>query len=82
MLVSNIRLKNWRNFQSLDLPLRDVTYVLGPNASGKSNLLDALRFLRDVGKHFTVNQMTAKDSVRSRIESEVAGRHCRAGWHF
>jgi tyrosyl-tRNA synthetase len=27
-------------------------------------------FLRDVGKHFTVNQMIAKDSVRSRIESE------------
>lgn len=50
MLISNIRLKNWRNFQSLDLPLRDVSYVLGPNASGKSNLLDALRFLRDVSK--------------------------------
>jgi predicted ATPase len=50
MLISKIRLKNWRNFQSLDLPLRDVTYVLGPNAAGKSNLLDALRFLRDVGK--------------------------------
>ncbi|MFZ4810903.1 MAG: tyrosine--tRNA ligase [Ilumatobacteraceae bacterium] len=29
-----------------------------------------LSFLRDVGKHFTVNQMMAKDSVRSRIESE------------
>ncbi|WP_372825775.1 AAA family ATPase [Polaromonas sp.] len=50
MLISNIRLKNWRNFQSLDLPLRDVSYVLGPNAIGKSNLLDALRFLRDVSK--------------------------------
>ena len=50
MLISNIRLKNWRNFRSLDLPLRDVSYVLGPNASGKSNLLDALRFLRDVSK--------------------------------
>jgi predicted ATPase len=50
MLLSNIRLKNWRNFRSLDLPLRDVSYVLGPNASGKSNLLDALRFLRDVSK--------------------------------
>lgn len=50
MLISNIRLKNWRNFQSLDLPLRDVSYVLGPNAAGKSNLLDALRFLRDVSK--------------------------------
>jgi predicted ATPase len=30
MLISNIKLKNWRNFQSLDLPLRDVSYVLGP----------------------------------------------------
>ena len=50
MLLTNIRLKNWRNFQTLDLPLRGVSYVLGPNASGKSNLLDALRFLRDVSK--------------------------------
>lgn len=50
MLLSHIRLKNWRNFQALDVPLRPVTYVLGPNASGKSNLLDALRFLRDVSK--------------------------------
>ena len=32
--------------------------------------ITALDFLRDVGKHFTVNQMIAKDSVRSRIESE------------
>jgi tyrosyl-tRNA synthetase len=29
-----------------------------------------LEFLRDVGKHFTINQMMAKDSVRSRIDSE------------
>ena len=32
--------------------------------------LTLLEFLREVGKHFTVNQMTAKDSVRSRMESE------------
>ena len=29
-----------------------------------------LDFLRDVGKHMTVNQMVAKDSVRSRMESD------------
>lgn len=29
-----------------------------------------LEFLRDVGKHFTVNQMVAKESVRARMESE------------
>ncbi len=31
--------------------------------------LSALEFLRDVGKHFSVNQMLAKDSVSSRLES-------------
>jgi len=32
-----------------------------------------LDFLRDVGKHFPVNVMMAKDSVRSRLEREGAG---------
>jgi predicted ATPase len=50
MLVTRLKLKNWRNFRALDVPLREVSYLLGPNASGKSNLLDALRFLRDVSK--------------------------------
>jgi tyrosyl-tRNA synthetase len=34
---------------------------------GKLNLLE---FLRDTGKHFTINYMMAKDSVKSRIERE------------
>ena len=50
MLVSRLRLKNWRNFRNLEVPLHEVSYVLGPNASGKSNLLDVFRFLRDVSK--------------------------------
>lgn len=50
MQVTRVKLKNWRNFRSFDAPMRDVTYVLGPNASGKSNLLDVFRFLRDVSK--------------------------------
>ena len=32
-----------------------------------------LEFLRDVGKHFTINQMVAKESVRSRIEGRESG---------
>jgi tyrosyl-tRNA synthetase len=30
-------------------------------------------FLRDIGKHFSVNQMLAKESVRRRIESDDSG---------
>ncbi|MEF7614035.1 AAA family ATPase [Aquincola sp. MAHUQ-54] len=50
MFVIHLKLKNWRNFRALDIPLRGVTYLLGPNASGKSNLLDVFRFLRDISK--------------------------------
>jgi tyrosyl-tRNA synthetase len=32
--------------------------------------IDLMSFLRDVGKHFTVNYMMAKDSVKRRLESD------------
>jgi len=35
--------------------------------------LDVLTFLRDVGKHFSVNQMVAKESVKQRIDREGEG---------
>ena len=35
--------------------------------------LGLLEFLRDVGKHFTVNQMVAKESVRARLERPDQG---------
>jgi len=35
--------------------------------------LGYLEFLRDVGKHFSVNQMMARDSVKSRLERDGAG---------
>jgi predicted ATPase len=50
MIISHIRLKNWRNFQSVDVALGNRVFIVGPNAAGKSNLLDALRFLRDIAK--------------------------------
>jgi tyrosyl-tRNA synthetase len=43
--------------------------VLVNNADWTQSV-SVLDFLRDVGKHFTVNAMIAKDSVRSRMESD------------
>ena len=50
MIATRLILKNWRNFRDIDARLRDTSYLLGANATGKSNLLDAFRFLRDVSK--------------------------------
>jgi predicted ATPase len=49
MNIATLSLKNWRNFKQLEnVPLHARSYVIGANAVGKSNFLDALRFLRDV----------------------------------
>ncbi len=50
MIVSHISVKNWRNFRSVDVDLQERQFIVGPNASGKSNLLDVFRFLRDIAK--------------------------------
>lgn len=48
MRFSKIHLENWRNFTRVDVPLQQRMFLVGANASGKSNLLDAFRFLRDL----------------------------------
>lgn len=50
----------------------------GPNAARLTDnaewllSLGAVEFMRDVGKHFTVNYMLAKDSVKSRMENGIS----------
>ena len=46
--MTRIRLKNWKIFQNVDVPLGPRTFLIGNNAAGKSNFLDALRFIGDV----------------------------------
>ena len=50
MIINRLIVKNWRNFQQINVPLRERQFIVGPNASGKSNLLDLFRFLRDIVK--------------------------------
>ncbi len=50
MIVTRLKLKNWRNFRSVNVTLGKRIFLVGANASGKSNFLDAFRFLRDIAK--------------------------------
>ncbi len=50
MIVTHLTAKNWRNFRRINVALRERQFVVGPNASGKSNFLDIFRFLRDIAK--------------------------------
>ena len=48
MRLTRLRVKNFRSIADIDIPLSPLTVLVGPNGSGKSNVVDALRFVRDV----------------------------------
>jgi len=56
----------------LDFDTKQNPARLVDNASWTQNI-SFLDFLRDIGKHFSVNQMVAKESVRARMEDREVG---------
>lgn len=48
--LTRLKVRNWRNFREVEVHLAQRAFFVGPNAAGKSNLLDAVRFLRDLVK--------------------------------
>jgi predicted ATPase len=75
LYFSSVHLENWRNFVRADLTLQKRVFLVGPNASGKSNFLDVFRFLQDlvtVGGGFqeAVHSRSGISSLRA-----LAGRH-------
>jgi tyrosyl-tRNA synthetase len=67
-----------RNVAAVRAQLERFLRFDGPNAALVRNNADWLRplglmeFLRDVGKHFTVNYMLGKDSVKNRMEAGIS----------
>ena len=47
MRLSHLHIRHFRSLYDVTLELKPLTILIGPNASGKSNVLKALRFLHD-----------------------------------
>lgn len=86
MKFETLRLSNWKNFQDVEVQLQNRMFLVGPNASGKSNFLDAFRFLRDLastgggfaeaigrrGGVKTIRSLAARRYSDIAIEAEVS----------
>ena len=65
-MITSIRLKNFKNFADETLRVGPFTVLVGANASGKSNIRDAFRFLSGIGRGYTL--------------AEIFGGKREAGW--
>ena len=65
-MITSIRLKNFKNFADETLRVGPFTILVGANASGKSNIRDAFRFLHGISRGYTL--------------AEIFGGKREAGW--
>lgn len=76
MTLDRLRIRNLRNIQSLDLvPASGINVMVGPNASGKSSLLEAVHLL-SCGKSFRTHQLSQvvnRNSAAMALSAEVRG---------
>lgn len=56
-MLKRLRLNNFKNFEEAELSMGPFTLLVGANASGKSNIREALRFLHAVGRGYTLAEI-------------------------
>lgn len=96
MRVTHLSAKNWRNFKSIDFDVNDRLFIVGPNAAGKSNLLDLFRFLSDLassggglasalekrGGLSKVRCLFARNHAKGRLIIEIHMRDGEDAWRY
>ena len=56
-MLTSLRLVDFKNFGGETLHMGPLTVIVGANASGKSNLRDAFRFLHGIGRGYTLGEI-------------------------
>lgn len=61
--VTHVRIANYKSIATCDVALGPLTVLAGYNAAGKSNFLDAIRFVRDALEHSPAKALTARGGL-------------------
>ena len=62
-MIESIRLERFKNFRDATLTLGPLTVVVGTNASGKSNLRDAFRFIHGIARGYSLAEVIGEKYV-------------------
>lgn len=74
-MIRELRLQSFKNFKDATLSLGHLSVLVGANASGKSNLRDAFRFLHGMARGYTLAEILGE----KYIEGELQWRGIRGG---
>jgi predicted ATPase len=63
MIIKRIKVRNFKSFRALEVELGKFNVLIGANASGKSNFIQILKFLRDITNHGLDNAVSMQGGV-------------------
>ncbi len=69
-MIHKLKLTNFKNFQSAELALGPFSILIGENASGKSNLRDAFRFLHGIGRGYSLADIMGGKYIGGSLQWE------------
>jgi predicted ATPase len=66
-MIRKLHLQGFKNFKDAELSLGNLTLLVGTNASGKSNLRDAFRFLHGIARGYTLAEILGEKWVEGGV---------------
>lgn len=74
VFLTRVQVHNYRSIASCDVRLGPLTVLAGPNAAGKSNFLDAVRFVRDALASSPGRALEPRGGLEEVLHRNVTGR--------
>ena len=96
MRITHLEASNWRNFKNINFDIAERLFIVGPNAAGKSNLLDVFRFMSDIasrggglatalerrGGLKKVRSLYARNNARGRLILDIQLQDGGGSWRY
>jgi energy-coupling factor transporter ATP-binding protein EcfA2 len=66
-MLKRLHLQQFKNFKDTELELGDFTLLVGTNASGKSNIRDAFRFLHGISRGYSLAEIIGEKWIEGGV---------------
>ena len=73
MAITKLTIENFKSFARVEVDFSRFNVIVGPNAAGKSNLIEVIAFLRDIAEHGLENAVAIHGGIKALLNFNADG---------